>query len=580
MRRIICVLAGVVALLLLSGCTSPLKSDDPATRVKAVAELSDDKEIFFVAMNVGVHIGMREGSYYNAFLTEENYADDVRVAAAKRLKNIDYLLCCAAWQDGDLYADSGLDQGRLEFKGENYYVHDSDSRLLVKVRPGESVRSAAIERLKEPDIFRQVGKSLVAAEGQEPIRKRLFPSGRRWTGSGWSDGKETSFVDYYGRIKPNNPLEVVVRRVVADGVPDSEILDFLIETSASVSLILNAYDVALRKLNGANSDAAKELFTRLFLGGDRNSQAKQDYGKAVIENPKKDWAWLVYRYISNPSTEIIKTALHYSDETSRTKILTRITDCSLLNTIALELLHNNTLESWSSGRNDELESVVQIANIISDKKTSGKLAAALVCKINAYRSKCQSGWGMSWNEKDKTEAARFTKAVDGLLSDDLLEEVVKEDDSKLSSLACLFKDKKRPSALGFTRIQNAVKGGKENDITKAWKNYGSAVYDDEMLKTLSVSSVYLRRLAFDQIKDEKVKAATLAAIKDALNKDLKDCAAKQGELANFIGEIGNGEDLVVWIKGKSGQTELQNKETFAKMKGRMVVLRGEVKNIG
>ena len=248
MRGIICAFAGVVALLLLSGCTSPLKSDDPATRVKAVAKLSDDKEIFFVAMNIGVHIGMREGSYYNTFLTEENYADDVRVAAVKRLKNIDYLLCCAAWQDGDLYADSGLDQGRLEFKGENYYVHDSDSRLLAKVKPGESVRSAAIERLKKPDIFRQIAKSLAVAEGQEPIRKRLFPSGRKRTGSGWSDAKETLFVDHCGRIKPNNSLDIAVSRVVADGVPDSMILAFLIETSDSVSLILNAYDVALRKL--------------------------------------------------------------------------------------------------------------------------------------------------------------------------------------------------------------------------------------------------------------------------------------------------------------------------------------------
>lgn len=46
----------------LSGCTSPLKSDDPATCVKADAELSDDKELFFVAMNIGVHLGMRAGS--------------------------------------------------------------------------------------------------------------------------------------------------------------------------------------------------------------------------------------------------------------------------------------------------------------------------------------------------------------------------------------------------------------------------------------------------------------------------------------------------------------------------------------
>ena len=163
---------------------------------------------------------------------------------------------------------------------------------------------------------------------------------------------------------------------------------------------------------------------------------------------------------------------------------------------------------------------------------------------------------------------------------DLLEEIVNDDDAKLVSLAHLFKDKKRSSKLGFTRIQNAVKNGKENVITKAWKDYGAAVTDDEMLKTLSVSSIYLRRPAFDQIKDDKLKADTLAAIKESLAAELKACAAKQGELANFIGEIGNGDDLIAWLKGKSGQTNLQNKETFAKQKGRIVVLRGEVKNIG
>ena len=241
-----CLKLAVLGLVLaLSGCTSPLKSDDPATRVKTVAELSDDKELFFVAMNVGVHIGMREGSYYNAFLTEENYADDVRVAAVKRLKNIDYLLCCAAWQDGDLYADSGLDQGRLEFKGENYYVHDSDLRLLVKVKPGESVRNAAIERLKKPDIFRQIAKSLAVAEGQEPIRKRLFPSGRRWTGSGWSDGKETSFVDYYGHVKKDNPLDKALVKAVEGQSSSEAIADFLLGAADNGPVVVpSAYAAA------------------------------------------------------------------------------------------------------------------------------------------------------------------------------------------------------------------------------------------------------------------------------------------------------------------------------------------------
>ena len=86
--------ASCVAMLLATtlGCTSPLKSSDPAVRARAVAELSDDKELFFIAMNVGVYIGQKSGSYYNAFLTEEHYLDDVRVAAVNRLSGIDWIL--------------------------------------------------------------------------------------------------------------------------------------------------------------------------------------------------------------------------------------------------------------------------------------------------------------------------------------------------------------------------------------------------------------------------------------------------------------------------------------------------------
>ena len=117
-----CIMLVTMAMLIV-GCASPLKSDDPATRSQAVSELSDSKELMLIAMNIGVYIGQKSGSYYNAFLTQENYAEDVRVAAVNRLTDISALLRCATWQDGDVYVDSGMDQGRLEYKGENYYVH-------------------------------------------------------------------------------------------------------------------------------------------------------------------------------------------------------------------------------------------------------------------------------------------------------------------------------------------------------------------------------------------------------------------------------------------------------------------------
>ena len=316
-----CLLMAILGLALaLSGCTSPLKSDDPATRVKAVAELSDDKELFFVAMNVGAYVGMREGSYYNAFLTEENYADDVRVAAVKRLKNIDYLLCCAAWQDGDLYADSGLDQGRLEFKGENYYVHDSDSRLLVKVRPGETVRSAAIKRLKEPDIFRQVGKSLVATEGQEPIRKRLFPSGRRWTGSGWSDGKETSFVDHYEHVKKDNLLDNALVKAVEGQSSSEAIADFLLDAADNGPVLVpSAYAAAFKRLSGVSSDMATRLFRGIFI---RPSGTVPDVFRAG--------AIKLYGMIDDPDAEIVMTTLRLASVGTAPNVLGRVKRADVL----------------------------------------------------------------------------------------------------------------------------------------------------------------------------------------------------------------------------------------------------------
>lgn len=42
----------------------------------------------------------------------------------------------------------------------------------------------------------------------------------------------------------------------------------------------------------------------------------------------------------------------------------------------------------------------------------------------------------------------------------------------------------------------------------------------------------------------------------------------------------NGEDLVAWIRNKSGQTEIARNDAFAKLKGKTVLLRGKVREIG
>lgn len=470
-----------------------------------------------------------------------------------------------------------IDQDRSETAFQQFNaVSDASSRVAALSRIGnKSIIAkhqgdlvAAFKSVASPDVKLGILKLL---DG-ESISKLPY---------------DPTLVGYWPKVTDQKILAKVYKECFAQ-IPQNERAKFVAKfTDEAVlkEMVTPPSEEKMREERNRKEKQSYELREQLRSLTDEAESNERDYkqyrrkyaGEKARECRMK--AAAIAKRLKDVENASTGTGLYVADENARSLLYGRVHP-ALLNTIALDVMHSHTLDSWNNGRNGELETAVQIANHVSDAKTGGRIAISLIRKIDAYRSKCQGGWGMSWNEKDRAEAAKFTKAVEGLLSDDLLEDVITEDDSKLSALAYLFKDKKRPSTLGFTRIQNAVKGGKENEITKAWKDYGSAVYDDEMLKMLSVSSVYLRRPAFDQIKDEKVKAATLAAIKDALNKELKNCAAKQGELANFIGEIGNGEDLVAWIKGKSGQTELQNKETFAKMKGRMVVLRGEVKNIG
>ena len=40
----------------LVGCVSPIHSQDPATRMRAMEKITDQQELFFLAMNVGVGI--------------------------------------------------------------------------------------------------------------------------------------------------------------------------------------------------------------------------------------------------------------------------------------------------------------------------------------------------------------------------------------------------------------------------------------------------------------------------------------------------------------------------------------------
>ena len=311
--------ASVVAMLLAAalGCTSPLKSDDPATRARAVAELSDDKELFLIAMNVGVYIGQKSGSYCNAVLAEEHYLDDVRIAAVKRLNGIGWILKCATWQDGCLYVDSGMEQGRFEYKGENYYTYDGHIRLKQKVHPGNVVRDAAKKRLARPPEFARLSAFFDQFNEEEnsysrnapSIRTSLFPGGNRSS----VGSEEDAFIDYYGSIKKANPLNSTLCEIVSAQINQRSIREFLVSArGVGAEIFPDAIAAAIDKLDATDQPSLVALFKRWFVA------EKQNYSMP------KDFAVRVYTHIADPDAEIVAATLKYSDAKDFMKILSKV----------------------------------------------------------------------------------------------------------------------------------------------------------------------------------------------------------------------------------------------------------------
>lgn len=334
----------------------------------------------------------------------------------------------------------------------------------------------------------------------------------------------------------------------------------------------------LRELNAQAENLDEQaLKTRVYSRGKEGEQKAATYKAQAVA--ARTSAGEIEKQIKRLEDTPVECGLYVADADARKVLYGKIAP-SVLEKVAIDEVNMHEIDDWNRGRLNELETAVEIAKNVSSREIAGRIAIAIMSKVNKYRSLRQKSWLSSWSDEDKAKEDKLAKSVEGMVYDDLLEKTVRDDVSSLVPLAPLFKDKKRLSALGMARIENAVKGGNDGEINAAWKEYGGLVTDDEMLKVLSLASTCLRRPAFDRVRDEKVKAEILAAVKAALENELRLSTSKQGELAELIDAIGNGEELVAWIRCRNNQTDLQRREAFNKMKGRMIALSGEVRNVG
>lgn len=294
-------LLGLILILqFIVGCVSPLKSDDPTVRARALEEIvDDDNALMLIAMDIEVDVGRKMGSYTNFRLVRANYLDDVRVGAVKKIKTIDNLLKCAIWQDGEYYVAPDFEQGRMTYRGVNYYTQERD-RLFCMINSGEVVRTEARRRLKSR--FRDVCRYLTAVNAQSIDRfgdqrkgiKTIFPSGVPRYGSYGGIDRESSFVDGYGQVRPNNPLDVLLSDFV-ESLNRQEDVCYFISSIGNNKLnpYPNAVEKAIRKIDGTDDEKFESLLQELV-----SRKVNQNANIPVM------WIWGIYAKINRPTTSL------------------------------------------------------------------------------------------------------------------------------------------------------------------------------------------------------------------------------------------------------------------------------------
>jgi len=325
-KRHVSIIPLAVAMLSFCGCMSPLKSDDAEVRKRAIEKISDNDELFLISMNVGIEVGRTSGSYCNAFYFSETYPDDVRVAAVNRNTDPLCVLKCATWPDGEVYYHEGVQAGELRYKGETYWVHDAESRLQEKVRPGDAVRKAALNKLSTPSEFSKLVSalsSLNAADNDgrgrtnaKTIRGALFPGKESYS----VGSTETSFVDYYGGVRKDNPLDRALETIVQAQNDQGQLCAFVAGSAGDgVDIYPRSVACAIKRIDGSDDIGTKEAFVAL------TSNASNRKCRIPVM-----WPWQLLNVMKNPSDEVSIAAatIGYGDKQDADTIDKRYIDAT------------------------------------------------------------------------------------------------------------------------------------------------------------------------------------------------------------------------------------------------------------
>ena len=353
----VCAVAAMGAML--SGCIapSPLVSQDPAVRKQAMEQVTDQKELFFIAMNIDARF------FPSAHLSGGEYPEDVRVMAVNKLDDPGYLLRCAFWNDGDLYEDEGADINELVFRGKTYRAEGNSWNLRTAVAPGDAVRAAAKEKICGLEMFKKVSAVVGGIDafgnGGQSGGMRGVSSGPSAVASSGGSGyvgilprgfmtKDRRFIEYakgdsayfdrqYAPVRPGNPLDVTLTEIV-EKQDQRGAVAFLFNASASGPTVApTAYAKAFSKLGKINSKTASALFRKVCMNGDKLRDDIREEFKASFE----EWKAALFSQVESPDEGMLNAylaGLSGCEGGDLTALFAKIKDKKLLRSVADKML--------------------------------------------------------------------------------------------------------------------------------------------------------------------------------------------------------------------------------------------------
>ena len=325
--------------LLLGGCGAPLLSENPAVRLQAVAGVEDDETLGLIALGLGRSLKYDQaGKLEGMWIGREAYQDDVREAAAKRVRSPYHLMVCAAFRTGEVYVDPAFETGVIKVRGEWLTVEREQLRAYGRaVTTGDAVQQAAQARLESPEGFADLCAYLEREKHRAPLHPWLppmvfpFPPHPRDCAEAFLGSHGSAFYDAYENRRADNPLTQALCKAIDGQSPELARRFAVAAWPLGGKALAPVYIRALERAESIPEASAREALTSF------RALAKES---EHLRLPGPQAYHLLYRQLSSASSEEALFLLEHTSAQLADEILSRVrADSDFTELFCRELFH-------------------------------------------------------------------------------------------------------------------------------------------------------------------------------------------------------------------------------------------------